>query len=183
MKTGLLIIDIQNDYFPGGKAELHHPLKALENAQVALKIFRKQRLPVIHVQHLSLQEEAGFFLPNTDGVKIHPEVQPLANEYLVQKHFPNSFLQSNLLDLLQKEQIQNLVVCGMMSHMCINATVRAARDFGFQITLLEDACATKDLIWNGKTIPASQLHESFMAALAHMYYADVVQTDQWLSSQ
>lgn len=183
MKTGLLIIDIQNDYFPGGKAELHEPLKALQNAKAALASFRKLDLPIIHVQHVSLQDEAGFFLPNSEGVKIHPEIQPLANEHLVQKHFPNSFLHSNLLDIIRTENLNHLVVCGMMSHMCIDATVRAARDLGFHITLLEDACATKDLFFDGKTIPAQQVHESFMAAFAHMYYANVVQTQSWLSSQ
>ena len=97
------------------------------------------------------------------------------------KHRPNSFLQTDLQERLSAESVEQLVVCGMMSHMCIDTSVRAARNHGYDITLLHDACATRDLSWNGKTIPAATVHEAFMAAL-HGAFADVRTTGDFLPS-
>ncbi|CAG9615104.1 Peroxyureidoacrylate/ureidoacrylate amidohydrolase RutB [Bacillus rhizoplanae] len=182
MKIGLVLIDIQNDYFPGGRCALHEPLKAAENAKKVLDFFRKMNLPVFHVQHISVQEGAAFFLPNTDGVKIHPDVAPLENEYVVQKNYPNSFRKTNLLELLQRVGIEHLVICGMMTHMCIDTTVRAASDLEFGCTVIEDACTTKDLVFNNENIQAKHVHTAFMSALDNMF-AKVIETEEFLLSR
>ncbi|SFJ49955.1 MULTISPECIES: cysteine hydrolase family protein [unclassified Bacillus (in: firmicutes)] len=182
MKTGLVLIDIQNDYFPGGRCELHEPLKAVENAEKVLDFFRKANLSVFHVQHISVKEGATFFLPNTEGVKIHPHVAPRKNEYVVQKNYPNSFRKTNLLQLLQREGIEHLVICGMMTHMCIDTTVRAASDLEFECTVIEDACTTKDLVFNNETIQAKHVHVAFMSALNNMF-AKVIKTTEFLSNE
>lgn len=176
MKTALLLVDIQNDYFPGGKSELVHPLEALHHAKALLNKFREKNQVVIHVQHISLGSGAAFFLPDTEGAAIHDDVKPLSKEYIVQKHSPNSFQQTDLSGILQKENVGILVICGMMTHMCIDATVRAARDLGYRCVLVEDACATKDLKFRGRNIPALQVHQVFLAALDHAY-AEVVRTN------
>jgi nicotinamidase-related amidase len=175
MKTALLIIDVQNDYFPGGKSALHNPLAALANIEKLLGLFRARQLPVIHIQHVNTRAGATFFLPDTEGVLIHEKVRPLENEFLVMKHAPSSFLNTKLFDILQANGITNLVVCGMMSHMCVDTTVRACMDYGLKVTLPEDACATKDLAFNGKIIPAETVHQTFMASLNGMF-AQVVET-------
>ena len=180
MKKALLLIDIQNDYFPGGKTELHEPLKALGHAERVLKRFRENGDPVIHVQHISINEGARYFLPGTDGAKIHERLTPLATEHVVVKHEPSSFFGTNLLDILRKEGITDLVVCGMMSQMCIDTTVRACKDHRLKVTLLEDACTTKDLAFQGKVIPAKTIHISFMAAMNGMF-ANVITTEEYLS--
>jgi nicotinamidase-related amidase len=59
-----------------------------------------------------------------------------------------------------------------MSHMCIDATTRAAYDLGLKCTLIHDACATRDLEFQGKKVPADEVHASFMAALG-WWYADL----------
>ncbi|MGG2065269.1 cysteine hydrolase family protein [Bacillus sp. S14(2024)] len=182
MMTGLVLIDIQNDYFPGGRFELHEPLRAARNAKKVLDFFRKMNLPVFHVQHISVKEGATFFLPNTEGVKIHPYVAPLDNEYVVQKNYPNSFRRTNLLELLQREGIEHLVVCGMMTHMCIDTTVRAASDLEFGCTVIEDACTTKNLIFRNETIQAKHVHAAFMGALDNMF-AKVIETEEFLLSR
>ncbi|MEH6891268.1 cysteine hydrolase family protein [Bacillus sp. JJ864] len=181
MKTGLVLIDIQNDYFPGEKCELHEPLKAVENAKKVLDFFREMNLPVFHVQHISVKEGATFFLPHTEGVKIHSYVEPLEIEYVVQKNYPNSFRGTNLLELLQREGIEHLVICGMMTHMCIDTTVRAASDLEFRCTVIADACATKDLVFNNERIQAEYVHAAFMGALDNMF-ANVIETKEFLSS-
>ncbi len=180
MKQALLLIDIQNDYFAGGRSQLHEPLEALANAEWVLKKFRESGAPVIHVQHISVQDGATFFLPGTDGVKIHERLTPLESEPVVVKHAPSSFLGTNLLELLQDGNITELVVCGMMSHMCIDTTVRACKDHGLKVTLLEDACATKDLNFRDTVIPAETVHRTFMAALSGMF-ARVIRTQEYLA--
>ena len=87
-----------------------------------------------------------FFLPNTEGVHIHESVRPLREETVIVKHYPNSFRETNLLEQLKRFNIEHVVVW-MMTHMCIDATVRVAFDFGFQCTVIHDACATKDLFF------------------------------------
>ena len=177
-KTGLalLIIDVQNDYFAGGRSELHNPLTALGNIEKALAIFRKEKLPVIHVRHINTRADAAFFLPGTDGILIHKNLTPLDTEYIVTKHAPNSFFGTNLPGIIKENDITELVICGMMSHMCIDTTTRACKDFGLKVTLLSDACATKDLVYNGKILPAETVHDVFMASLNGIF-ANVIETD------
>ncbi len=169
MNTCLIVVDLQNDYFPGGTMELDGIEEAAANAQILVNEFRKAKLPVIHVQHIAAHPGATFFLPETDGAKINQRVTPQAGEEIVVKNFPNSFRDTTLLEILKKSKTENLFICGAMSHMCIDATTRAAFDLGFNCTVAEDACATRDLIFKGKTIKASDVHASFMAALSAPY--------------
>ena len=180
MKTALILIDIQNDYFLNGKMELEGSDNAGLCAQKLLTYFRKQHLPVIHVQHISTRPRATFFLPDTEGVQIHSHVQPLPDEIVIQKHYPNSFRETTLLEYLKEHQIERLVLCGMMTHMCVDATVRAAFDYGFECFVPHDACATRALSFNEEIIPAKHVHGAFLAALSHTY-ATVTNTEDILT--
>jgi len=177
MKNCLILVDIQNDYFPGGKMELVGIEEAAAQAQILLKEFRTARLPVIHVRHISVQPGATFFLPETDGADIHHVVAPREDETVFVKNYPNSFRGTPLLETLKNAKTDNLVICGAMSHMCIDATTRAAFDLGFSCTVAEDACATRDLIFKGTTVSAAEVHASFMAALSAPY-ANVLPTKE-----
>ncbi len=108
-------------------------------------------------------------MPNTKGVQIHENVKPLENEIIIEKNFPNSFLKTKLENELKKQNIKELVICGMMSHMCIDSTTRAAFDLGFDCTVAHDACTTKDLEFLGKKVKAREVHNSFMSALGSMF--------------
>lgn len=179
MNTALLMIDIQNDYFPNGRMPLDKSTDACVKAQEILHACRAKQLPVIHVQHISTRPDAVHFLPCTKGVEFHPDVAPLKGETIVKKHYPNSFKDTSLLNHLTKQKINHLVVVGMMTHMCIDATVRAAYDLGFSITVLHDACATKSLEFNSMVIPAQSVHNAFLAALQPMY-ANVMSSKDFL---
>jgi nicotinamidase-related amidase len=181
MKSALLLIDIQNDYFPGGKNELFEPERAAERARRVLEYFRAASLPVFHIRHVSTRENATFFLPDTTGAEIHPLVLPREGEPVLVKHTPNAFVGTALERELRAQQPEQLVICGMMSHMCIDSTVRAATDLGFSVTLLEDACTTKDLTWDGVQIPAQTVHRAIMASLSGTF-AHVINTEEWLAS-
>ncbi len=180
MKTALIIIDIQNDYFDKGNMPLVDSLKACENSRLILNWFRGNNLPVIHVQHIATRPESSFFLPNTMGVEIHENVNPLENEKVILKNYPNSFWETELLNYLKSKNIIDLVVCGMMTHMCVDATVRAAKDLGFNITLIGDACATRDLEINQQTVKAKDVQNSFLAALDY-FYATIQSAQQYLN--
>jgi nicotinamidase-related amidase len=175
--TALILVDIQNDYFPGGKMPLVGPETASSNAALLLSRFREKRRPVFHIRHLAARPGATFFLPDTPGSEIHPSVAPMADETVVVKHFPNSFRETSLLDRLKKSGVASIVVCGAMSHMCIDATVRAASDLGFQCLVAHDACATRALTFGRETAPAANVHAAFMAALSGAY-AQVLSTEE-----
>lgn len=169
MKPALLLIDIQNDYFPGGKMELEGSVEASRQAKRLLEYLREQDLPVVHIQHVAIRPGSTFFLPDTEGVKTHRNVQPLEGETVIQKHFPNSFRETPLLDHLRGQHIDRLVICGMMTHMCVDATARAAFDYGFDCLIAGDACATRKLQFGDESIPAAHVHGSFLAALNGSY--------------
>lgn len=181
MNNCLILVDLQNDYFPGGTMELAGIEGAATNALLLLDQFRKAKLPIIHIQHIAARPGATFFIPETDGAKIHRTLTPNADEIVVVKHFPNSFRDTSLLELLKKENPDKLVICGAMSHMCIDATTRAAFDLGFNCIVAEDACATKDLVFKDKIVKAADVHASFMAALT-VPYAKVISTREIIES-
>ena len=169
MTRALLIVDIQNDYFPGGRMELEGTEPASMRAGELVATFRRRQLPVIHIQHISVRPGATFFLPDTDGAKIHGNVAPSAGETVIQKNFPNAFRETRLLDHLRQAGINELVIAGMMTHMCVDATTRAAADLGLTCLLAHDACATRALSFGGTKVPAEHVHASFISALGAAY--------------
>lgn len=181
MTKALLIIDIQNDYFAGGAMQLVGSEEAGAVAAGILAEFRSRELPVINVQHIATGVGATFFRPGTIGAEIHASVAPAPGETVIVKHFPNAFRETELLETLQGIDCTELVVVGMMTHMCIDTTVRAANDLGFKVTLVEDACATKDLTHNGRTTAAAEVQTAYMAAIDGSF-ANVVNSRDLLRS-
>jgi nicotinamidase-related amidase len=179
MNTALLLIDIQNDYFPGGTMELADPDQAAGNARLLLQKFRKEKMPIVHIRHIATKPTATFFLPGTPGSEIHASVQPETDEKIIIKHFPNSFRETELLEYLKSNNISTLVICGMMTHMCVDATVRAAKDFGFNCTVIGDACATRELEIHGERVRARDVHNAFLSAL-NGTYAEVKTAAEYL---
>ena len=165
----LVLIDIQNDYFPGGTMELAGAEAAGQAAQSLLARWRAAGLPVIHVRHENLRPGATFFLPGTSGAALHPCVSPLPGEVVVLKHFPSAFRDTDLLEFLRGMPTQRLTVCGMMTHMCVDTTVRAAFDLGFSVRLAADACATRDLSFAGRTVAAADVQTAYLAALGAVF--------------
>lgn len=166
-KKALLIIDIQDFYFPGGKSALVEPEKAAANAALVLADFRKKNLLVIHVRHNS-----------EPGGKINDLVKPLPSEKIISKNAVNSFLGTDLLEFLKTNKTDTLVICGMQTHMCVEAATRAASDYGFKCILIHDACATKDLKFGDYTIKAADVHYSTLSTLKN--YALVQSTAEYL---
>jgi nicotinamidase-related amidase len=169
----LVIIDIQNFYFEGGSLPLVGSVEAAKQARRLLDRFREKHLPVIHVRHVPKNAA------ESDQYRIRQEVTPLADEKVIVKHYANSFRETGLLDELKKAGIRRLVICGMQTHMCVEATARAAADLGFDVTVVADACATRALEYAGTTVPADHVHAAALSALRDMY-ARVVTTEDVL---
>lgn len=179
MKTALLLIEIQNDYFPNGRMPIEKSTYVAAKAKQLLQAYRAREWPVIHIQHISTRPNDTYFLPCTKGSEFHPDFQPLKNEAIVKKHYPNSFRDTNLIAVINKLQVNHVSICGMMTHHAIDATTKAAYDNGLLCTVLHDACATKDLHVNDTIIPAQNVQSAFLAALEPIY-SSVLSTDAFL---
>ncbi len=169
MSTALLIVEVQNDYFPNGRIPLERSLDIAAKIDTVLHDYREKKKPVIHVQHISTHPDATYFLPCTKGAEFYQTTQPEKNEAVIKKHYPNSFKDTSLLNYLTKNKIKHLVICGMMTHLSIDATVRAAYDLGFTCTVLSDACAARALDFNHTTITEQSVNNAFLAALQPAY--------------
>lgn len=181
-QTALILIDIQNDYFAGGRMPLQGIEAAAANAARLLTDARKRRMPIIHIRHIANSGEAAFFRPGTSGSEIHSTVWPDPGEIVIQKDRPNAFPGTRLATVLCDMEVTHLTLCGAMSQMCVDATARAAVDLGFDITVAEDACAAGQVRFNDICVPAGQVHAAIMAPLAASY-GKVVTTEQLLAVQ
>lgn len=169
-RSALLLIDIQDFYFPGGKSELVAPEKAAANAALLLNHFREGNLLVIYVCH--------NYEP---GGKINDLVAPLPAEMIFRKNDVNCFKDTGLPDYLKQKGIDSLIICGMQTHMCVEGATRAASDLGFICTLVHDACATKDLKFGERIIKSEDVHYATLSTLKS--YATVLSTEEFLKKR
>lgn len=179
-RRALIVIDLQNDYFPGGRWELDQIEHAADNASRLLATARRRGDLVIHIRHEFPGEQAPFFAPGSLGAQFHHKVQTLPGETVILKHFVNSFRETSLKDILDQHDIRHVAFCGAMSHMCVDAAVRAAHDYGFECQVVHDACAARDLDFGGVHVPAAMVHAAFMSAL-QFGYARTISTVEFLA--
>jgi nicotinamidase-related amidase len=158
IKTALLIVDIQNFYFPGDGPGLVNVIPASLNAREILQLFREKKQLVVHVKHKAVK-----------GGEIHKNVEPIAGEKVITKVEVNSFLNTDLLEYLKKNEVTRLVIIGMQTHLCLEAATRAGHDFGFECVVVGDACATKDVKYGDHTVKAEDVHYSTLATINSNY--------------
>src|SRR3954469_2439845 len=130
-KRALVLIDVQNDYFPGGRWPLCGIESAADNAAKVLAAARGAGDLVVHVRHEFPAADAPFFAPGSPGAEIHPKVKPLPHEPVILKHHINSFRETDLKAVLDQHGVTDVVICGAMSHMCVDAATRASNDLGY----------------------------------------------------
>ncbi len=181
-QRALIVIDIQNDYFPGGQWTLANMDAAADNAARLIAAARSAGDRVIHIRHEFPSDDAPFFASGSDGAKIHAKVRPADGETTILKHQVNAFHETDLKSTLDRGGVKDLTICGAMSHMCVDAATRAASDFGYGVTLIHDACASRDLEFNGATNPAAQVHAAYMSALGFAY-ATLKTAEEFLDSR
>jgi nicotinamidase-related amidase len=171
MTRALVVVDIQNDYFPGGANPLDGPDAAAEKARSLLDAFRASGEQIVHVKHVWDAPDALYLRPGTPGGEINDAVKPESGEPVIEKAFPNAFLETPLDTQLKDAGVDQLLVCGMMTSMCVDATVRAAVDLGYEVAVAHDACATMALEFGDRRIAAADVHAAFLAVLADGYAA------------
>ncbi|SFQ00789.1 Nicotinamidase-related amidase [Nitrosomonas cryotolerans] len=179
LKTALLLIGFQNDYFQDGKWLLGGMEKAVKQGEKLLAVFRENGLPVVHIRHEYAIDSPPFFLPSSRCAEIHASMMPQDGECVIQSHQVNSLRDTGLKDFLDRAGIENTIIAGAVSHVCVDALTRAAHDFGYNCSVAHDACATLDVEFNGNVIPADQVHAAFMAALGFAC-AQVTSTEELL---
>lgn len=180
-KRAVVVVDLQNEYLPSGKLPLVGIEQALDNAARVISAARGKGDLVVHVRHEFPQPGLPFFVPGTDGVQIHPTVAPQEGEQVIVKNRPNSFLGTGLEAALDARGVEEVTIVGAMSHMCVDSTTRAAAELGYKTTVVEDACATRDLEFRGQIVPAALVHASLMSALAFAFGA-VVTTEEYVNA-
>jgi nicotinamidase-related amidase len=180
MKQALVVVDLQNEYLPTGKLPLTEIEGAVANAVRVIRQARETGIPVFHIRHEASNEEAPIFVKGSTGAKIQAAVTPEGREAVIVKKHINAFRETDLKQQLDAAGVQEILVIGAMSHMCIDAIVRAAVDMGYSVTVLHDACATLDLTFRGVTVPAVHAHAATMAAF-EFGYASVKSVNDYLS--
>ena len=179
-KRAVIVVDIQQDYFPDGRWPLAGVEAAADKAASVIAAARSAGDLVVHIRHES-PAEAPFFAVGTPGTAIHPKAAPQAGEPVITKTEVNAFLKTPLDETLKQAGVTDVTIVGSMSHMCVDAASRAASDLGYKVTVIEDACATHDLELNGRKVPAADVHAAFMAALG-FGYAEVTTADAYLGA-
>ena len=162
IRTALLIVDIQNFYFPGEKPGLVSAIPASLKAKEILESFREKKELVVQVRHKS-----------NKGFEIHKNVEPLSYEKGITKEEVNSFQGTDLLEYLKSNKISRLVIIGMQTQMCVEAAIRAGHDFGFECVVISDACATRDVKFNDKTVKAEDVQNAILATIIDGRYGKV----------
>ena len=181
-QRGLIVIDLQNEYLPSGNLPLSGIEAATANAARVIADARAKRIPVFHIRHEVPSGDAPIFKPGTDAVEIQAAVAPVGDEPVIVKNHINAFRDTDLRQQLDAHGVEEIIIVGAMSHMCVDACVRAAVDMGYPVTVLHDACATLDLSFDGVTVPAAHVHAAMMAAF-EFGYGTVTSTQSYLAVQ
>ncbi|PKH70916.1 cysteine hydrolase [Stenotrophomonas sp. Betaine-02u-21] len=180
-KTAVIVIDFQNEYFPGGRMVIPDGASALQNTRRLIKAADAKGIRVIHVQHV-LPAGAPLFAEGGKTVQFHPDMQPRAGDSVVQKDNVSVFAGASaaVMDRTLKDAgIDTLIVTGLMTHACVSGAARdaAAAPRGYRVIVASDATATRDLeLATGATIDHKTLHAASLATLEDTY-GDVMTTE------
>lgn len=167
MKLGLIIIDVQNDYFEGGQMALENTSQTLTNILKVKEFFENNNLPIYLIQPVN-DSESTFFKSGSFGAEIHASLSSIiTSSQLIVKQFPNSFLNTNLENRLKKAAVEQIVIVGMMTHMCVDSTTRAAKELGYEPILIRDCCTTRSLTFQSETVSMNDVQTVFFSALSN----------------
>jgi nicotinamidase-related amidase len=172
----LIVIDAQREYVDG-KLPLSGVKPALTEIGALLARARKADVPIIHIQHRG--RPGGAFGPDTAGFAIAGAAAPAGTETIIEKALPNAFAGTTLGAALEGLGRKQLILTGFMTHMCVEATARAALDHGFKTTIIAAATATRDLPdpLTGETVPAAEVQRNALTALSDRFATIVANVD------
>ena len=160
MATALLIIDVQQALC-SGEYECFEINRVIENINHLSIRARIAGVPVVFIQH---EEADGPLVHDTAGWQLAEALETAPEDIRLRKTTPDSFYQTHLQKLLQKEEIERLIICGLQTDYCVNATVRQALKLGYDVVLAADAHSTVD---NG-SLSAEDIIAEHNKDLAHL---------------
>lgn len=173
MTTALLVIDVQRALC-SGEYECFNIKRVIENINCLSANARDAGIPVIFIQH----EEGDLLKHESEGWQLAEGLETSAQDLRVRKTTPDSFYQTNLQKLVPKEDFERLIICGLQTDYCVNATVRQAHERGYDVVLAADAHSTVD---NGN-LTADDIIAEHNKDLAHLTSAvsriDVMPTQE-----
>lgn len=178
-QTALVLIDIQQGFDDPCWGNRNNP-NAEKNIARLLAKWREKNLPVIHVQHCSIEPDSPL-RPNLPGCEFKPEAMPLKEEVVFTKQVNSAFIGTDLEEYLHQQSINYLVIAGLTTDHCISTTTRMAGNLGFNVRLVSDATATFDRQdVNGHKYSADEIHNIHLASL-HKEFCTVVTTNEVLN--
>lgn len=144
-EKALIVIDVQNDYFPGGKLPLWNAEETLGHIVNAISDAGKQGIDVILVKHIADKSKgSGFFIPGTTGADIHPDILKAAPDApVVVKHRADAFNGTNLNAVLDKSGIEEILICGMQTQNCVGLSAISKNATPYKPAILSDCCTSE----------------------------------------
>ena len=179
MKRALLVIDVQNEYFPGGQLPITSPHPHFANILRAMDSASASGTPVVVIQHTFARPDAPYFRRDTPGWALHPEVAARPRDLWIEKNLPGSFTGTDLEAWLRSRDIDKVAVAGYMTHMCCDTTARQAAHLGLSVEFLGDATGTLAVENSAGSASAEEMHRSILCA-QQMMISEVLNTDPWL---
>ncbi|WP_194726205.1 cysteine hydrolase family protein [Noviherbaspirillum malthae] len=167
--TALIVIDFQQEYFEGGKLPIPDGRSALDKARELVAFADRSGIRVFHVQHVGA---SGGPLFAADGASsaFHQDILPQPHHEQVRKTTASSFASTDLHARLQGQGIKTLIICGLMTHMCVSTTARDARPLGYQVIVAADASATRDIdAWDGGVVGHAELHRAALTEISDSF--------------
>ena len=170
-QTAVIVIDMQNEYFAGGKMPIPDGMQALNNSKRIVEFAHKNSMPVFFVRHLGAAD-GPLFAAGSRFAEFHQDLQPGKNDRVIDKATPSAFVGTDLQKQLDGLGIKQLIVTGLMTHMCVSSTARDAVPLGYSVIIPEDATATRDLAtWNDNVVDHNVLHQAALAGVADVFAA------------
>jgi len=159
MKRALLVIDVQNEYFTG-KLPVTYPSGTLDNIVKAIEAARENKIPVVVIQHSAIQQDAMVFRKGSASWNLHPSIESMPRDYLVEKNMPGSFAGTDLEQWLRKRNVDTVVITGYMTQMCCDTTSRQAFHLGFKVEFLSNATGTLQVSNYAGKVTDEELHRA-----------------------
>lgn len=161
----LMVVDVQNALI---KKHPYNEKKVIENIKKLILIAREKNKEVIYVRH---DDGVGTdFEKGTDGWQIYNEVAPNINEYIVEKEYNSAFHKTGLREYLESEEINTIILVGLQSEYCMDATLKSAFDYGYKIIIPEETNSTFD----NEYLSGEKLYEFYNYKIWNKRFANVL---------
>jgi nicotinamidase-related amidase len=179
MKRALLVIDVQNEYFPGGALPIIHPQNHLENILETMDAAKRDEVTTIVVRHHQPDPNSPLFCKGSKNWELHPEVASRHHDLLLDKQLPGSFTNTGLEMFLRERGIDTVSIAGYMTQICCDTTAREAMHRGFTVEFLSDATGTLDVENSAGSVKADDLHKAILVA-QQMFISEVISKDEFI---